>query len=278
MLNNFRIILVRTTHAGNIGATARAMKTMGLTDLVLVAPENYTPQYYSLPDSKITSPNQAMSRAAGANDVLESARVVESLEEAIADCHFVAGTSTRQRSIPWPHLSLAQAAPMLFTEAGQSSVAQNNNTHKVAIVFGREEHGLTNTELALCSQHISIDANPDYPVMNLAAAVQVVCYTLRQQSLIQASAPMPQPINTTDFQENATKVWDQPRATMDELEKFYQHFEQTLLDLDYMKADEPRQLMTRIRRLFNRALPDKLEISLLRGMLAKSQKASKKLH
>lgn len=261
MLNNFRIVLVRTTHAGNIGAAARAMKTMGVSDLVLVAPENF--------DNGSERFDEARARSAGAVDIFDNARIVASLEDAIVDCHFVAGTSTRQRSIPWPHLSLADAGSVLTEEVKQGS--------KIAIVFGREEHGLTNAELALCSQHMSIDANPDYPVMNLAAAVQVVCYELRQLSLNQQ--PLKQqsldtPSKTVSL-ETAVEEWDQPRASMDELEKFYQHFEQTLLDLDYIKTTDSGQLMTRVRRLFNRALPDKLEISLLRGMLAKAQKATR---
>ncbi len=266
MLTNFRIVLVRTTHAGNIGATARAMKTMGLSELYLVSPEDF-------PNVKATA------RASGAADILSNAIVVNSLTEAIADCRFVAGTSTRQRTIPWPHLSLADSVPILWQEALSKELDLTISTKptKVAIVFGREEHGLTNAELALCTQHISIDANEIYPVMNLAAAVQVVCYELRQQYL-KSLKSTPSELSLETLQKRAMQGWDKPCASMQELENFYHHFEQTLIDLNYFKSNNPEQLMTRVRRLFNRARPDKLEIGLLRGMLSLTQKAVMQTH
>ena len=149
---NIRIVLVNTSHPGNIGGAARAMKNMGLSRLYLVAPQEY-------PSDK------AVWRSAGATDVLDDAVVVETLDEAIAGCSLVVGTSARERRIPWPLLDPRQCGESVWAEAG---------SHEVAIVFGREDRGLTNDELQKCHYHVAIPANPDYSSLNLAMAVQIL--------------------------------------------------------------------------------------------------------
>lgn len=243
LLDQVRIVMVRTSDTGNIGAAARAMKTMGLQDLVLVAPDKPL-------DGK------AFARASGALDVLDQARTVASFEDAVADCQLVFGTSSRSRSIPWPHQELAQAANTVAQSAQQGK--------KIAIAFGREEHGLTNQELARCTYHMSIDANPEYPVMNVSAALQVVCYELRKQAMV-----------CLDQGSRIEERWDNALAEQADLEGLYGHFEQVLISNGFMKADDPRQTMTRIRRLFNRSQLDKQELNLLRGILAMADKSPK---
>lgn len=229
MLDNIRIVLVNTSHPGNIGSAARAMKTMGLSRLYLVSPQAF-------PDPK------AVELAVGAADVLDQAVVVETLDEAIADCTWVVGTSARSRTIPWPLVS-----PRVMTE----TLKQEVKTGQVAIIFGREQSGLTNEELHKCHLHIQIPANPDYSSLNLAAAVQVVAYECRLASLDQ----------------EVTEEWDYRFATADEMEKFFVHLQAVLIEIEFLKLSAPRQLMTRLRRLFLRTRPDVMEMNILRGML-----------
>jgi len=238
LLGRVKIVLVETSHPGNIGAAARAMKTMGLTSLVLVAPRRF-------PDP------QAEWRAAGAIDVLDAARVVDSLDEAIADCSLVIGTSTRSRRLPWPLLSPRECARELL---------QHPPGQEVAILFGREAHGLNNAELQRCQHHLQIDTHPDYPSLNLAMAVQVVSYELFQA--VRRSPP----------EEPGRPGWDRPPATARELEDFFQHFELILKHIDFLDPDNPRQSMPRLRRLFNRIQPDDMEIKMLRGILTHIQR------
>jgi tRNA (cytidine32/uridine32-2'-O)-methyltransferase len=224
-----RIVLVGTTHPGNIGATARAMRTMGLERLTLVAPAEFP------------SP-QATARAAGADDVLERARVCAGLEEALADCRFVIGASARLRALPWPAVSPREAAPRLLAEAAQG---------EVAVVFGRESSGLTNDELARCHALLHIPSNPGYSSLNLAMAVQIVAYELRLASLEEIA-----PVERED-----------PLASLEDLERFYEHLERTLVAAGFLNPDNPRHLMLRMRRLFSRALPEDKEVRILRGIL-----------
>lgn len=228
MLDRIRIVLVETSHPGNIGAAARAMKTMGLTDLVLVRPKRF-------PDP------QSFWRAAGGVDVLEGARVVDSLGDAIGDCHWVVATSARLRRIPWPVLS-----PSAFAEAVASREDQ-----RIAVLFGREDKGLNNEELQLCQCHVEIPGNPDYPVLNLAMAVQVVAYELYQRHI---GAPPP-------------LVWDRPFASNSEFEGFLDHLETVLVNSAFLNPDNPGQTMTRLRRLFSRVDLDITEVAMLRGIL-----------
>lgn len=167
MLNNIRIVLVNTSHTGNMGSAARAMKTMGLKHLYLVDPQDQ-------PDGK------ANALAAGATDVLGNATIVDTLEQAIADCGLVVGTSARSRTLQWPMLDSRECGDKLVSEAAH---------YPVALVFGRESSGLTNDELQQCHFHVCIDANPEYSSLNLAAAVQTLCYEIRMHALAQERQP-----------------------------------------------------------------------------------------
>ncbi|HGY5236551.1 TPA: tRNA (cytosine(32)/uridine(32)-2'-O)-methyltransferase TrmJ [Aeromonas salmonicida subsp. pectinolytica] len=235
MLDQIRIVLVNTSHTGNMGSAARAMKTMGLTQLVLVDPQ-------ALPD------DGAHALAAGASDVLANARVVSTLDEAIADCGLVIGTSARSRTLSWPMLDPR--------EAGEKAVGEGMQ-HPVALVFGRERTGLTNDELQKCHYHVAIPANPEYSSLNLAMAVQTICYEVRM-CWLQDQAP--------EVESEA----DYPSAR--QLEGFYQHLEQTLLKTGFIADDHPGQVMSKLRRLFNRARPEAIELNILRGILTSIQK------
>ena len=227
---NIRIVLVETTHPGNIGATARAMKTMGLTRLVLVNPAHF-------PDVGATA------RASGADDVLFSAEVVPDLATAIADCRLVIGASARRRDIMSPEINPRQCAERLLTTSQQG---------ETALVFGRESSGLSNDELDHCHFTVRIPANPEYSSLNLAAAVQVLAYELRMSASFAEDLPPP----------------ELEPAPSEELERFYQHLQTVLLDLGFLNPDNPRHLMRRLRRLFNRTQPEQKEIQILRGILS----------
>lgn len=238
MLNRIRIVLVNTSHPGNIGSVARAMKTMGLAQLYLVAPQYFPHQ-------------KADELAVGATDILKQATVTATLEAAIRDCALVIGTSARSRTIPWPLLTPRRMA---------EQVRQESPTSQIAIIFGCEQSGLTNEELQRCHLHIQIPANPDYSSLNLAAAVQVIAYELRMASLNEAEV---------------TQGWDYRFATTEEMEKFFTHLQDVLVEIDFLKMNAPRKLMTRLRRLFSRARPDMMEVNMLRGILAAIQEARK---
>ena len=226
---SIRIVLVGTTHPGNIGAVARAMKNMGMTDLALVDPR-YFPH------------EEATVRASGAHDLLENALVVETLGEAIADCVYVAGASARSRTINWPLLDCRDAAARLIEKSAGG---------RVAAVFGPENAGLCNTDLDYCDTLLTIPTDPDFSSLNLAMAVQVLTYEIR------AAQAEKQPEYEADS----------PLATSEELEHFYGHLERVLTDLRFLNPDNPRHLMRRIRRLLIRARPDKNEVNILRGVL-----------
>jgi tRNA (cytidine32/uridine32-2'-O)-methyltransferase len=233
MLTNIRIVLINTSHPGNIGAAARAMKTMGLSKLYLVDPKLF-------PHAK------ADEMASGALDILEKAVVVNNLEAAIADCVLVVGTSARLRTIPWPMLS-----PRQFAESAMAEPVET------AILFGREQSGLTNDELYRCNFHLQIPSHPDYSSLNIAAAVQVIAYELRVASLsIQSDAG-----------------WDYPYATAEQMDGFYQHLKTVLIKIGFLNPKVPRQLMTRLKRLFNRVRPDVMEMNILRGILGAVDKS-----
>ena len=242
---NVRIVLVHTTHPGNIGGAARAMKNMGFDNLVLVEPADFPS-------------GQARARASGATDVLESAHIVGSVEEAIEGCHLVIGTSARERRIPWPLMSSRESG----IKIAETLAAQKE--HKVAVLFGREDRGLTNDELQLCHFHVNIPSNEEYSSLNLAAAVQVLCYEMRMAFKPELTAFM-SPDNTT---EQWGCPWDNPLATSDDMEKFFLHLEETLKEVGFLSDENPRQVMSRFRRLFLRSQVDKLEMGMLRGMLS----------
>ncbi|MDE0790186.1 MAG: RNA methyltransferase [Woeseiaceae bacterium] len=228
---SIRIVLVGTTHPGNIGAVARAMKNMGLNDLALV-----NPRYFPHED--------ATARASGATDVLDAASVVSTLSEALTDCVYVAGTSARSRAITWPSMGPRDCAERMMLEGKKG---------KVAAVFGPEKTGLHNDDLDLCHTLLTIPTNPDFSSLNLAMAVQVLTYELRVASALD-SGP--------GFESEA------PPATGDEMEHFYDHLEQVMIDLEFLNPNNPRLLMRRLRRMFIRARPDKNEVNILRGFLA----------
>lgn len=237
-LNKIRIVLVNTTHPGNIGAAARAMKNMGLSQLVLVEPLEFPS-------------DRAVWRAANALDVLEGAVVVETLDEAVADCGLVVGTSARGRSIPWPLMTPRECGERAMVEVG---------AHDVAIVFGREDRGLTNVELHKCNYHVHIPSNPDYSALNLGSAVQVLCYEMRMAYLQVESG-----------KEISFDDWDMPPAKHTDVERYFDHLEETLVKLGYLSPDNPRQTMTRLRRLYSRIRLDEMELSMLRGVLTAIQ-------
>ncbi len=235
---HIRIVLVNTSHPGNIGAAARAMKNMGLARLYLVAPKEF-------PSEK------AVWRASQALDVLDSAVVVDTLDEAIADCGLVIGTSARGRRIPWPLFTPRECGDRVWAEA---------QTHQIAIVFGREDRGLTNEELHKCHYHVHIPSNPEYSSLNLACAVQVLAYEIRMSALTEQEG---KPITLEE--------WDQPPARADDVERYYEHLQQTLETLHFLEPGNPRQTVTRLRRLYNRIRLDQMELNILRGILTSVQ-------
>ncbi|KXF79763.1 tRNA (cytosine(32)/uridine(32)-2'-O)-methyltransferase TrmJ [Enterovibrio coralii] len=239
MLDNIRIVLVGTTHSGNIGSAARAMKVMGLKNMVLVAPECQVD-------------GQAIALAAGASDIANNARIVDTVEQAVADCGLVIGTSARNRSLEWPMLDSREAGVKAVEEAA---------SHPVAFVFGRERTGLTNDELQACHFHVAIPANPEYSSLNLAMAVQTLCYESRMAWL--------------DSQAYKGEVKEQPYPLAEDLERFYSHLEDVLNETGFINKAHPGMVMTKLRRLFNRARPESQELNILRGVLSSVEKLSK---
>lgn len=247
-LQKIRVVLVNTSHAGNIGGAARAMKNMGLSRLVLVDPEDFP------------SPN-AVARASGATDILDSAQVVATLEEALVGCSLVLGTSARDRRIPWPLLDPRECASV--------SVEQAASGGEVALVFGREYAGLTNEELQRCQYHVHIPSDPQFSSLNLAAAVQVLTYEVRMAWLVAEGRP------TKVEKLETTAMLDAQPVTVDELENYFGHLEQTLVDIGFLDPVKPRHLMPRLRRLYGRSGISKLEMNILRGILTETQKAAR---
>lgn len=236
MFENIRIVLVQTSHPGNIGSTARAMKTMGLQRLVLVNPKHF-------PHPK------ANEMASNADDILEQAMVVDSLAQALEGTHLVIGTSARPRGLSIPYLSPADSATRLIAES---------TSGEVALVFGREHAGLSNEELRQCHYHVTIPANPQYSSLNLAQAVQVLCYELR--------------IKSEGFAEPCASPKQDRVATVDEVRFFYEHLERVLTEVDFLRANNPKRLMPRLMRMFNRIRLEKLEVNILRGILTAIEK------
>ncbi len=242
--DRIRVVLVNTTHPGNIGAAARALKNMGLSRLYLVAPKEFPA-------------DRAVWRAANAIDVLDAAVVVDTLEEAVGDCGLVVGTSARERRIPWPLLDPRECGVRVWQESAE---------HDVAIVFGREDRGLTNEELQQCTFHVHIPANPEYSSLNLGAAVQVLTYEVRMASLAQVDGSIP-----------SLSQWDVPPAKAADLELYFRHLEEALVDIEFHDPDNPRQTMARLRRLYGRIRLDEMELSILRGVLTSMQRAGREM-
>jgi tRNA (cytidine32/uridine32-2'-O)-methyltransferase len=245
LLQNIRVVLVNTSHPGNIGGAARAMKNMGLTRLVLVEPQDFPS-------------HEASARASGADDILAAAQVVGSLEDALVGCNLVLGTSARERSLPWPLIDPR--------ECGTKSVAHAAQGEEIALVFGREHAGLTNDELQRCHFHVHIPSNPDFSSLNLGAAVQVLAYEVRMAWLASAGE------QSQGDKPQAASAGVSELATMDEMELFYGHLEKTLVDIGFLDPEKPRQLMPRLRRLYGRSGIDRSEMSILRGILTETQK------
>ena len=254
-LDHVRIVMVNTTLPANIGSALRAMKTMGLSQLVLVAPKTY-------PHPDIDA------LAAGAQDLIEKIEIVDTLEQAIQDCHLVFGTSARSRTIPWPLLDVRPAAK----EALQAAIQQQN----IAIVFGREDRGLTNEELALANYHLTIPVNPEYGVLNVAQAIQVICYELRMAALEQNTQQMTVvPNDHMQLKQQQSMEWDEPLVTQKQMEEFYPHLEKMLTEIEFLDPNNPRLLPLRLRRLFGRIQLDRMEYHLLRGIFSRVQALAK---
>jgi tRNA (cytidine32/uridine32-2'-O)-methyltransferase len=230
-INRFiQIVLVETSHPGNIGSVARAMKNMGLAKLALINPKKFPHQ-------------DATALAGNATDLLENAQVFDSIQTAVKGSKVIYATSARDRTIEWPILSAKDAA-----EEIQDLV---NNNIEVSIIFGREDRGLTNEELQLANKHLIIPAHPDYPVLNIAMSTQVICYEIYQAA-----------------QNHSVESWqDFPEYTSEELNHLIQHFNETVQALDLIDPKNPKQIMTRMERMFRRLYPDQMEGNFLRGFL-----------
>ena len=239
LLNSVKVVLVGTTHPGNIGATARAMKNMGILDLALVEPKEFPSDV-------------ATFRSKAAKDILEKASVHISLEEAISECELVVGTSARGRTIPWPVLNPREAAE----EMHKSSL-----NGKVAIVFGREDRGLTNEELGLCNFHVHIPSDPEYSSLNLSQAVQILAYEIRLSYL-------------QDRHVNK-EYWDVELANNEQTERLINHMDELMQEVNFYDVENPRKLLVRVRRFFKRSKMDVMEANIFRGLFATIQKKLK---
>lgn len=239
LLNSVKVVLVGTTHPGNIGATARAMKNMGILDLALVEPKEFPSDV-------------ATFRSKAAKDILEKASVHTSLEEAISECELVVGTSARGRTVPWPVLNPREAAE----EMHKSSL-----NGKVAIVFGREDRGLTNEELGLCNFHVHIPSDPEYSSLNLSQAVQILAYEIRLSYLQDRHV-------NKDY-------WDVELANNEQTERLINHMDELMQEVDFYDVENPRKLLVRVRRFFKRSKIDVMEANIFRGLFATIQKKLK---
>ena len=238
LLNSIKVVLVGTTHPGNIGATARAMKNMGIVNLALVAPKEFPSDV-------------ATYRSKAAKDVLENAEVFDTLKMAVSNCELVIGTSARERKVPWPILNPKDAS---------QEVSRGVLNNKVAIVFGREDRGLTNDELGLCNLHVHIPTDPVYSSLNLSQAVQIMVYEMRSSIL--------------ENQENE-EYWDVEFADNDQTERLINHMDELMQEVDFYEIDNPRKLLLRVRRFFKRSRIDVMEVNIFRGLFAAIQKKLK---
>ncbi len=244
MLEQIKIVLCHTSHPGNIGAAARAMKTMGLSRLVLVSPKDFPCE-------------EAMVRSSGALDILESAVVVETIEEAIKDCKLVIGSSSRNRALPWPLIEPREMAQL---------IDEKPESRPVAILFGRESVGLLNEELQLCNYHVNIPANPEYMSLNLASAVQIISYELRLKCLLE------NPIAEEPLESKDSELV----ATSEQVDGLYHHLEQTMVSTEFFDPENPKLLSARMRRLFAKSQLNQGEVNILRGFLASIEKYIKR--
>lgn len=233
--SSVRIVLVATSHPGNIGSAARAMKTMNLSRLYLVAPKLY-------PDIRATE------LAAGADDILDDCQQVPTLYEAIKDCQMVIATSARPRDLSLPGILPRELGPIVAVQA---------ESGEVAIVFGNERSGLSNEDFGLCHYHVNIPTNPDYGSLNLSQAVQIIAYELNQ---------------VITPREHLQAVKEPPMASVEEMDHFYQHLFAILGAIGFIRPKNPGKVKERIQRLLNRIRLEKMEVAILRGILSHLQK------
>lgn len=239
LLNSVKVVLVGTTHPGNIGAAARAIKNMGIFNLALVKPKEFPSDI-------------AIYRSKAAKDILENAEIYESLEDAIAGCELVVGTSARARSVPWPVFNPRDAAVEMHKISKQGNVA---------IVFGREDRGLTNDELGLCNFHVHIPSDPKYSSLNLSQAVQILAYEIRL---------------AYSRDEVISEVkWDVDLANNEQTERLIDHMEELMQDVEFYDVENPRKLLLRVRRFFKRSEIDVMEANIFRGLFSAIQKRLK---
>ena len=238
LLNSVKIVLVGTTHPGNIGAAARAMKNMGFRNLSLVKPKEFPSDV-------------ATYRSKAAKDILENALIFNNLQEAVVDCELVIGTSARDRKVPWPILSPKESA---------EEISKSLKIHKIAIVFGREDRGLTNEELGLCNYHVHIPTDPEYSSLNLSQAVQILVYEIRMAVL---------------SDDENQDYWDVELANNNQTEMLIQHMDELMQEVDFYDVDNPRKLLLRVRRFFKRSRIDVMETNIFRGLFATIQKKLK---
>ena len=236
--NLINIVLVDTIHPGNIGSVARAMKTMGLKRLSLVNP-------------RVFPSGEANALAGNATDVLDNAKIFTSIKDAIDQSTFVYATSSRDRSIQWPLMDAETAAKDICNEV--------NSNKEISIIFGKEDRGLTNDELELANKLIEIPANPEYPVLNLAMSAQIISYEILKASSV-----------------NQKKEWrDYPEVNSKQLQMLIDHFIETAIDIDVIDPDNPKKIISRIKRMFTRLQPDEMEASFMRGFLSGIKKKLK---
>lgn len=240
--NSIKFVLVGTTHPGNIGASARAIKNMGFNKLSLVGPKDY-------PN------NDALYRAKAAKDVLENSEVYDHLSKATKNCQLIIGTSARNRKVPWPVVSPKQAGREVANYL-------NSGSKEIAIVFGREDRGLTNEELGMCNLHVHIPTDEDYSSLNLSQAVQILSYELRLAML-------------SEEEVDAKNEWDVELANSDQTERLINHMDELMQEVEFYDTQNPRKLLTRVRRFFKRSQIDVMEANIFRGLFSAIQKRMK---
>lgn len=255
LFDRVRFVLVETSRPGNIGAAARAMKTMGFHDLVLVKPRY----------EQVLMHEEAVAFASGAQDVLQQARVVNSLDEAIADCNVVAGLSARLREFSPPLMQPREFAASISASmvASIADSTADESTIQAALVFGNERFGLSNEQVERCNVLLHVLTNPDYSSLNLAQAVQIMAYECRMATV--ASTQMPSGIG---FQGELAKA--------EQIEGMFNHLEQALIDIDFLDPTQPKKLMSRLRRLFSRTALETEEVNILRGIAQHIQQKNHK--
>ncbi len=250
MLKNIRVVLVRTFHPGNIGSAARAMKTMGLSELYLVAPKDFETQ---------KAKDEALKMSTSADNIIQASTQVESLFEAVKDCTIVVASTARTRGYDLPFLNPEETAEKL-------NVASDKQ--KVALVFGPERTGLLNEDLALCRYRATIPTNPDYSSLNIAAAVQTFCYEIYKHHLKQQEEASSENTNNS-----STEIKIYPST--EKMDQFYTHLEQTLTKTNFIFKKHPGEIMQKLQTLFNRAEMDETELNIMRGILSSIQREIK---